>query len=300
MPENSRDQFTQLKKLASYEINNSLIANLDAKQDTDMPQADRLLLKANLARRCGDLHTARDAFNAYLQEANGSASSCLPEHAVTPVGLKSSAAHTIAPVLVIDDLLSHSEMQQLHRHACELEPQFWDSRTHEGRSNYDPTERQSLISWKFEYKRDFFLRYIEENLAPIQSALGLPFFEIDQIEIKLTCHVDGGYFVTHADNSGPIGEAGRAITWLYYFGEDPPRHDGGDLYIRDSDIEGHEHSMAWFTRIKPQPGRFVAFPSWYHHAVSPSKLESDDFAGGRFAVSSHIRKPADGLQWPVG
>jgi len=299
MRESARRQFDLLRKIGAPQINRALIAQLDAKAEAGKAPADWHLIKANLARRCGDLELARTSFRAHLQAINGDPAADLPRYAATPLGFMSNATQTIAPVLVIDDLLPTSQMEQLHRHACSLQPQFRDANTNSQKAEYDPDKRQTLVTWAFEYRRDFFLQFVKDNLAQFQLSLGLPAFEIDRIEIKMTCHTDGCFFKTHADNHAAIGEAGRAISWLYYFGEDPPRQKGGELFVLDSDIEGRTHSPTWFTRVEAKPNRFVAFPSWYHHAVGPTQLPGNQFSDGRFAISSHIRKPADGLDWPA-
>lgn len=302
MYETVQDQFESLRKLGAPEINQALIAQLEARAAKDggtsgKGACNRFLLKANLARRAGNIAVARDAFRAYLRATSGNPSADLPRHAVTPPGLKSAANESIAPVLIIDDLFSAGEMRQLHQHACDLEPKFRKATTNSAKPILNTDKRQTLVTYEFEYKREFFLDFIRSNLAEFQQSLGLPAFEIDRFEIKMTCHVDGGFFKIHSDNHEEIGEAGRALTWLYYFSEDPPQYDGGELYILDSDLQEKTHSSLWFTRVEARPNRFVAFPSWYWHAVGPTHLHGSEFAGGRFAISSHIRKPADGLDW---
>src|SRR5690606_9135200 len=136
----------------------------------------------------------------------------------------------------------------------------------------------------------FFEEFVAENLRLLQAALGLGAFTVERVELKMTNHVDGGFFKTHCDNHAPYAAAGRAITWLYYFGEDQPRYRGGDLYLRDSAPAEQTHAPLWFTKIAARPNRFVAFPSWFYHAGGPTELHGGTFAQGRFAVGCHIRK----------
>lgn len=285
MLDKARDSFERLQRLADPAINAALLAALDARP----PSPDHALLRANLLRRSGDLAGARAAFAALCGE------SALDEWLAVPSGLWSDGDFAVAPLVAIDGFLPPERMAALHAHACEREAEFADAKATniDALPAYDPERRRSLIDWDFTLERDFFLDFLEQNLARLQACLGLPGFNLERIEIKLTNHVDGGFFKMHCDNRAPIAEAGRAITWLYYFGEPAPRYRGGELYILDSRPAEELLSPAWFTRIAPRPNRLIAFPSWFYHAVAPMKLPEQDFSAGRFAVSSHIRKTGD-------
>lgn len=295
MLEAAQQDFAQLARLGDPAINTGLLAALAQGQD----RAGTPLLRANLLRRSGDLAGAREAFGAYLA-TGGAPQSKFEAWSAVPAGLHSEARFAMAPVVVIDDFLPRERMRALHASACDREALFRDalSTNEDAPPAYDPERRRTLVDWHFEHEREFFERFAVENLNSLQAALGLGAFTLERVELKMTNHVDGGFFKTHCDNHQPYAAAGRAITWLYYFGEDAPRYRGGDLYIRDSAPTEGTHSPAWFTRIAARPNRFVAFPSWFHHAVGPTELRNGTFAQGRFAVSCHIRKAAcDGEVW---
>ncbi len=298
MREAARMLYDVFARLSDPGVSAALIAQLDARIAAGIGPAQPHLLRANLLRRCGALAQARTSFDEHQRETAGdSALAARDSDALCPPGLQSGTGHTIAPLIVIDDFLPLAEMAALHAHACVLEPHFFDARTMAEEAIYDPEKRRTLVCPQFTEKRQFFLDFLDGNLARFQRALGLPAFAIERVEIKLTNHVEGGFFKAHADNHAPVGEAGRAITWLYYFGAQPARYSGGELIVIDTQLETAAISPAWFTRVEAIPNRLVAFPSWFYHAVGPTHVPGNTFADGRFAMSSHVRKPDDGLGW---
>lgn len=241
--------------------------------------------RANLARRMGDLATARLALAQHLGEA-------LHPWSAIPPQLASHGGCFAAPLVVIDQFLPPERMQALHRHACEREQHFRHAlaTNEDAAPEYDPDRRETLLDYGFTLEREHFLGFVEGNLPLLCELLGLDPFTSDRHEIKLSNHVDGGFFKAHGDNHLSFAAAGRAITWLYYFGQPEPRFSGGELYVLDGTPLAGQISPAWFTTVQPRPGRFVAFPSWFYHAVAPTRLPGGDFASGRMAVSGHLRK----------
>lgn len=299
MLEKVQEDYDGLRKLSQWSITQMLINQLDQQLANGKGPASPYLFRANLLRRCGDLQGAKQAILRHLQETNWAGLHDIDAASVIPAaGLRSSARHLIAPLMVFDDFLPLDEMAALHGYACELEQEFCDAPTMGDEKIYDPDKRRTLVKVDFQYKRQFFLDFLEANLQRFQTALGLPEFDVEQVEIKLTNHVDGGFFRVHSDNQNGMAEAGRAFTWLYYFSELPARFEGGELFVIDSDRDAHAPSHHWFTTVKAVPNRLVAFPSCHFHAVGPTHVPSREFAAGRFAISSHVRKGADGLDWP--
>ncbi len=288
----AEETFEHLERLGDGAVNAGLLAALDARGGG----AEQGLARANLLRRKGDMAGARKALAGWLASEGSPEGIALDDWSAIPYGLFSSGGFAIAPVVLVDDFLPRERMQALHAHACERKAQFRDAlaTNEDAAPSYDPDRRRTLLDYAFTQEREFFLGFIEESLAAMRDSLGLPAFEVDRIELKLTNHVDGGFFKAHSDNHAAYGEAGRAITWLYYFGEAEPRYSGGDLYVLDSKPASQEISPAWFSRIESVPNRLVAFPSWFYHAVAPTRLPENRFEQGRFAVSSHVRKRKDG------
>jgi len=291
-------QYQIYQKLSERSVNMALLRHLDSKIGSGIEPAKAGRVRANLLRRIGDLSAAREAIFQYRNSLNAERAPLdFDRDAIAPPRFLSDDEHTIAPAIVIDDFLPAEDMRAIHRLACEQEANFvqagTDSRLREGTVN--PEKRKTLVTSMLDFKRKFFLDFLRKNLSRFQRAFGLPAFEIDRVEIKMTNHIDGGFFKTHADNHTPIKKAGRAITFLYYFGNPQPKYEGGDLYLIDSCLDEGKLSETWFTKVNPTPNRFVAFPSWYYHAVSPIVLPGNRFADGRFAISGHIRKLADDM-----
>lgn len=289
MLEKARVGFEHLQRLANPALNLGLLANLRERGLED----EAPLAAANLLRRAGDLAGARAVFTRIAGE--------MDDWSCIPAGQFSDGQLPLAPLVVIDDLLPPERMAALYDHACDRQAEFRHAlATNDGADpSYDPERRQTLLDFRFTLEREFFDLFIDENLGRLQQCLGLPPFTIDRREMKLSNHVEGGFFKAHADNHAPYGEAGRGITWLYYFAGEDIRYIGGDLLLLDSRPATEDISQAWFTRIEPRPNRFVAFPSWFYHAVTPVSLpEGAGFPDGRFAVSGHLRKHHDhGIAW---
>ena len=289
MRESTRLHFEQLGRLCAPEVNRSLLAALRSRVGADGVCVDKELIAANLARRAGDLAGARRSFEAHLGAP-------LPRDCAIPAGLFSGGVFAIAPIVAVDDFLSPDRMEALHRHACAIQPRFRAANVSSTIPAPDPEKRETLVTYEFEYLHGFFARFMDENFIRFADALGLPPFTVDRTEMKMTCYLDGGFFNAHADNHLAFGEAGRTLTWLYYFGETPIQYRGGELYILDTDFGAGTSSGTWATRIEPRPNRLIAFPSWFHHAVAPTVLPGGHFAHGRFAVGGHVRKTADGAK----
>lgn len=287
MDDRTRTQFETIDRLSRPEISQAM---LSAVPDDGSPKSNILL--ANLLRRIGRLEQSRE----YFSKQSGLH---LPVNNVTPTNGMTDGDHWIAPITMIDDFLPDARMAALFDHACALENEFSVALVGMEDAKMMPGRRQTLATANFQVEYDFFLKYVPSRLRQLQNDLGLPHSEQDTLEIKMSCHTDGGFFHIHTDNAGPVTEAGRAITWLYYFSDTPPRHEGGELVVFDTDIDRRKGSSAWFTKIEPKANRFIAFPSWHHHAVLPTRTHDAAFSSGRFAIGGHVHKPADGLTWPV-
>lgn len=281
--------YSVLQRLGDIFVNQRLLAALDACGD----QTRHVFPRANLLRRMGDLTGARAMIRTWLAHAPGSGPP--DEWSAIPAGLHSHGGYALAPLVMIDDFLPRERMLALHSHACAREGEFRDAlatNAHE-EPRYDPQRRRTLVDNGFTLERPYLQSFVVDNLRRLCQCLGLEPFEIDRIELKLTNHVDGGFFKTHRDNHDPVRQSGRAITWLYYFAGEETGFSGGDLYLFDSKPTNRAISPAWFTRVEAVANRFIAFPSWFYHAVGPTHLPGGTFAQGRFAASSHVRKTQD-------
>ncbi|MCB2067471.1 MAG: 2OG-Fe(II) oxygenase [Erythrobacter sp.] len=274
--------FEQIARLADPSVNARFLQQLPAGQAS-------AFARANLARRMGDIAAAREALAEHLGDV-------LHPWSAVPPRLTSHGGSCLVPLVVIDQFLPVERMQALHRHACSRAEHFRHAlaTNEDAEPEYDPERRETLLDYGFTLERDQFLGFINDNLAVLGDLLGVDPFTVERHEIKLSNHVDGGFFKPHGDSHVPFAEAGRAISWLYYFGDEVPRFSGGELYAIDGQPLQQQTSPAWFTTVVPRANRFVAFPSWFYHAVAPTRLPGNAFAHGRMAVSGHVRKAAGG------
>ncbi|MCB2065901.1 MAG: 2OG-Fe(II) oxygenase, partial [Erythrobacter sp.] len=256
------------------------LAELDRREATPA----NALTRANLLRRSGDLAAARAALD-------------LPDAAdpwsVIPPGL-ASGGFALAPLAVIDGVLPAQRMHALHAQACALSGEFVDRISGAGRQGASGAARVLVHQGSFD-EQDFFRTFLDEQRDRLRACLGMPDFAVSALEVKLTNNFDGGNLPPHSDHAAATADEGRAITCIYYFSGPGQEFAGGDLLVFDSDPQAHRYSPSWFTRVRPQPNRMIAFPSWFYHAVTPASGKAGDFASGRMAISCQIRKAAGEL-----
>lgn len=281
-----------MRKLSDPELCARFLHALEGKLGGHSQDSSLWQMRADICRRAGNIWEARDAFYRALKLGRSGSKSRLGKNNVTPTKLCGVGNTVVAPVAVFDDFLCSTDLDRLVGHALDNEGKFVRARTHGPDATYDPGMRETLVFHDFTEQRAAFEAFARSNAESLSRDLGLAPFEIAQIELKITNHVDRSFFSTHCDNAEPFEKAGRAITWLLYFGREPVKYSGGDLYIFDTDPETQRYASHSFTKIIPKHNRLVAFPSHFQHAVSPMHLPGNAFADGRFAVSSHISKKA--------
>nr|WP_298930246.1 2OG-Fe(II) oxygenase [uncultured Erythrobacter sp.] len=277
-------------QLADPVANAAFLEALDRKLTRDRGNLELLQNKAAVLRRVGDVSAARECFEQIMSVTPADQISFGSQHSITPLNLIDAEGHRAAPIMVLDGFLCNQAHDDLYAHTIRSEKQFRPARLSGEDRRYDPEKRETLVLEKIGYAQDLFESFVNENLSHMRQSLGLPHFDVLKVELKITNHIDGGFFNTHCDNHGPWEDQGRAITWLYYFGKTPSAFSGGELYIFDTNTKANTYTPHSFTKICPQPNRLIAFPSHFRHAVAPTRLRSRKFADGRFAVSSHISK----------
>lgn len=274
--------FELFRKLGDPALAQAMLGALEGKND-----ARAQLTRANLLRRSGDLAGAKAAF-AGLLAGQGRAELMADQWCAIPPH-QLLAGFAIAPLVLIDDFLPTAQMDALHRHACAVEGDYV-TRTSPAASHDRHGASRMLVNPTFQEGRAFFADFLRDNEARLKRCFDLPDFAVSHVELKLMNNVDGGYLTVHSDHNGYADTEGRAITCLYYFGRFGSGFEGGELFVLDSHPPAARFSDAWFTRVVPQPNRFIAFPSWFFHSVSPATGTDGDFSRGRMSVSCQIRK----------
>lgn len=110
----------------------------------------------------------------------------------------------------------------------------------------------------------------------------------------MTAHHAGGYYMRHTDNGDSTPrQAGRRISYVYYFHREPRRFVGGDLLLYDTDYDLQECSTRTYSRLAPTDNTLVLFPSDSYHEitkVAPASGETLPFGDGRFTVNGWIHE----------
>ena len=160
---------------------------------------------------------------------------------------------------------------------------------------YQPEIRQSRLvprAATLEVKRWFAprLRRLLPEIVPRLSSDGM---DAGRIEMQITVHTDGDFYLVHCDNHEE-DDRSRRVSYVYYFHNRPKRFAGGDLLLYDSELVKHECHTS-FTRVEPVDNSIVFFPSPYFHQVTPIRCETRDPMDGRFTVNGwiHAQETAD-------
>jgi Rps23 Pro-64 3,4-dihydroxylase Tpa1-like proline 4-hydroxylase len=186
------------------------------------------------------------------------------------------------PVLVLDEFLVASEIDELWRTALERRDDFVRSRVLSGRrrEREDGAVRRSRILFDVERQRQLFSQRIARFLPLILRRLDEAWFDIGHVEAQLTASNDGEFFRRHTDN-GDERVAGRALTFVYFFHRDPRPFDGGELRVYEGEAE---------TVVPARANQIAFFPSGLTHEVSPVECPTRDFADSRFTLNGWLHR----------
>ena len=123
--------------------------------------------------------------------------------------------------------------------------------------------------------------YAEEWLPGVRDSLGVPPFDVGQIDLTLVAYGDGAFYGRHIDTytgAAAAGEVPRQLTFVCYFFREPKAFTGGALRLFD--LFGRES-----VDVEPEVGLMTAFSSWTAHEVLPVSCPSGAFDDFRFAVN---------------
>lgn len=188
--------------------------------------------------------------------------------------------------LQLDNFLTPVEHQQLLEYVLKHQADFVSTKTSTGADNY----RESVVLYSFPEFSGLLSRRIREVFPDVLNKLGLPFFNIGEIEAQLTAHNDGNFYKIHNDSGSP-DTATRELTYVYYFYQEPKAFSGGELVIYDSKISNNYYVQAeTFKTVEPRNNSIVFFLSRYMHEVLPIRCPSRQFADSRFTINGWIRR----------
>jgi SM-20-related protein len=204
-----------------------------------------------------------------------------PKPAAEPLELKSR-------YLLLEDFLAPEQHRALLEYVVRRQDQFADSTV----STNDPDYRRSKILYEFPEFADLFRRKVAEAMPGVLPALGMQSFPVRDIEAQLTAHNDGNYFRLHNDSGSP-DTANRALTYVYYFHNEPKGYSGGEFRLYDSVLANGRYACGPRAGdIEPKNNSILFFASYCHHEVLPVRVPSCRFEDGRFTVNGWIRRAA--------
>lgn len=192
----------------------------------------------------------------------------------------------ISEYLQLDNFLTPEEHQALLAYVERRQSEFVGTTTFTGAQNY----RESVVLYSFPEFEDLIRQRLVSMLPPVLEQLGLPPFNVSQIEAQLTAHNDGQFYKVHNDN-GSADTAVRELTYVYYFYREPKAFTGGELVIYDSKVEHNYYVQAdTFKTVEPRNNSIVFFLSRYMHEVLPIQCPSQQFLDSRFTINGWIRR----------
>ncbi|MCH6257729.1 2OG-Fe(II) oxygenase [Puniceicoccaceae bacterium K14] len=279
-----------IERYSNPVVANQLLAALEKRIESNPTNVLLLSQKAMILRRIAKLEQALLVYKQILalEPHNEYAHRSAAVLSGSPLPVSKEKGSFPAPFVAIPNFLPDSKLSALYQATLENEKYFKPSGVGATEPHYDPDKRQSFVWGGIGEWRPFMKGLLRERLPQLCESLCIDTFEPGSVEVKITNYLNGGFFITHADNSISKGKTGRAISYLLYYHSQPKAFQGGDLFLFDSDLSNERYTNANFTRIRCQNNTLVAFNSPYFHAVQPVRLESERFDQGRMALGGHI------------
>ncbi|MGO8919010.1 MAG: 2OG-Fe(II) oxygenase [Stellaceae bacterium] len=129
------------------------------------------------------------------------------------------------------------------------------------------------------------------SLVPqLTIAFGIGEFPVGDVDCVLAAQGDGAS-LPPASRGGGAEAAAPAISYVFYFHNEPKHFTGGEFRLynsrfADSRAEGAELAA----EIEPKNNSILLFPSHCRHEMLPLRCTSSRFADSRFAVAGSVRR----------
>jgi len=207
---------------------------------------------------------------------------------VVPIQRRSTGEGTIAksPHALLENFVDPALLAELLSFVAAQEKKFTSSSV----STNDEDYRRSLVLHEFPRFSELFRDRIRSLTPWLAGTLGLGTFPIGDIECQLTAHNDGHYFRLHNDNGSPDTLA-RAISYVFYFNNEPKGFSGGEFRLYDSRIANGRYECGdAVADIEPKNNSILFFPSHCHHEVLPVRCTSKQFSDSRFTINGWVRR----------
>jgi len=187
-----------------------------------------------------------------------------------------------------EDVLPANQNADIFALAIASEASFLNSSTYGDNKAPGSTHsyRKSVTMKKgmFDSAKHIFEKLTNELLDEVCRGLGLEPFAIQEIELGMTAHNDGDYYLWHQDTYNQEVRP-RVISFVYYFHKLPKPYSGGELAIYPKNLSPEV--------IVPQNNMMVFFRSGDLHEVRKIVNPGAAFENCRFSVHGFIRRKTE-------
>jgi Rps23 Pro-64 3,4-dihydroxylase Tpa1-like proline 4-hydroxylase len=198
---------------------------------------------------------------------------------------------TATPLAVFDEFLAPMELAWAHDLVARQRRAFQPSQVigDYDRGVQDPDHRRSRVLYDLGVFHQLMAARLTWFFPHILYRLGVPAFEITQVELQLTSSGPGEFFRPHTDNdNGPV--RGRAITFVLFCHREPQVFSGGQLRVYGRDPGTGDNLMEEATVVTPSQNRMVLFPSDRLHEVTPVGCASRDILDTRLTLNGWLHR----------
>lgn len=203
------------------------------------------------------------------------------DRVVQPVG-PSQTQQQLGSFIIQSNVLATDTVDALMRYVLARKDDFRPSTiadTISGETTIQPTHRISDVLYDLLPFQYLFEDKIRMALPSVQAALGGESFPLGRLECQITASRGGAFFNRHRDDSGK-SNAGRRISYVYYFNTEPRLFTGGELILYPPDQAP--------IRIEPTHNSMVFFPSGIDHEVTPVHCPDPALQQARLTVNGWV------------
>ena len=196
-----------------------------------------------------------------------------------------------SPLAVFEEFLAPMELAWAHDLVSRQRDAFQASQVigDDNQGIQDAQHRRSRVLYDLGVFHHLMAARLSWFFPHIVYRLGVPPFDITQVELQLTSSGEGEFFRPHADNdNGPA--RGRAITFVLFCHREPRVFSGGQLRLYGRDPETGQHLMDEATVVTPAQNRMVLFPSDRLHEVTSVACLSRDILDTRLTLNGWLHR----------
>jgi SM-20-related protein len=207
------------------------------------------------------------------------------EHAArAPAGARLPADPTLdkSPYVMLENFIDAPLHAELLRFVMAHEKDFAPRRLGE--------RQRALVLREFAEFAGIFRDRVHSLLPQLAVAFGIGEFRPGDIECEVAALNDGDFYRVHSDIDAPDTEE-RAITYVYYFNNEPRSFSGGAFRLYGGRFaDGRYECGDPAAELDPKNNSILFFPSHCHHEVLPVRCPSNRFVDSRFAVKGWVRR----------